>query len=98
MPSARPRLHNVHDIGFFTKNAFRTRTSGPGQTEKNSSGLPLKADIPRYSRHVSKVPEPEVARFLAVSFAKGTHERHLSTRRPALFAARRCSPREQPTA
>src|SRR5882757_2193662 len=49
-------------------------------------------------RHVSKVPEPEVAHFLAVSFAKGTHECHLSTERPALFAARRCSPREQPTA
>src|SRR6266567_5529661 len=46
-------------------------------------------------RHVSKVPEPEVAHFLAVSFAKGTPERHLSTQRPALFAARRCSPREQ---
>jgi hypothetical protein len=42
--------------------------------------------------------EPEVAHFLAVSFAKGTPERHLSTQRPALFAARRCSPREQPTA
>jgi hypothetical protein len=30
------------------------------------------------------VPEPEVAHFLAVSFSKGTHERHSSTQRPAL--------------
>src|SRR5882762_10730644 len=31
------------------------------QCEQMSSGLPLKADIARCSRHISKVPEPEVA-------------------------------------
>src|ERR1700716_3067902 len=29
------------------------------QCEQMSSGLPLKADIAQYSRHVSKVPEPD---------------------------------------
>src|SRR3979490_687515 len=29
------------------------------QCEQMSSGLPLKADIAQYSRHVSKVPQPE---------------------------------------
>jgi hypothetical protein len=31
------------------------------QCEQMSSELPLKADIPQHSRHVSKVPNPEVA-------------------------------------
>jgi hypothetical protein len=31
------------------------------QCEQMSSGLPLKADIAQYSRHVSNVPDSEVA-------------------------------------
>src|SRR2546429_3377405 len=31
------------------------------QCERMSSELPLKADIAQYSRHVSKVPSPEVS-------------------------------------
>jgi hypothetical protein len=65
--------------------------SAPGQkqtsiSEGSMSALPLKTDIHRHDGDVRFVPEPEVAHFLAVSFAKGTHERHLSTQRPALFA------------
>ena len=35
------------------------------QYEQISSGLPLKADITQYSRHVSKVPSPDIgSRFI----------------------------------
>ena len=41
----------------------------PGRTqpEQMSSGLPPKADIALYSRHVSKVPEADIALDLGLS-------------------------------
>jgi hypothetical protein len=39
------------------------------QPEQMSSGLPLKADIARYSRHVSKVPTTEVANLIMATYS-----------------------------
>src|ERR1700687_3377578 len=43
---------------------------GRTQPEQMSSGLPLKADIARYSRHVSKVPEAAIEPDLRLALAK----------------------------
>ena len=53
---------------------FLQRTAGPyiwvklrrTQCEQMSSGLPLKADNAQYSRHVSKVPKPEVTGYHSI--------------------------------
>src|SRR6202011_3912463 len=54
------------DLELAAQASFRAVfMSDMGQSEKNSvrtmsSGLPLKADLAQCSRHVSKVPGPEV--------------------------------------
>jgi hypothetical protein len=60
--------------------------SESGQTEQMSSGLPLKADIARCSRHVSKVPETEVAAY-SITSASASSDSGTST--PSAFAVLR---------
>ncbi|SRR5438876_6197312 len=49
-----------------------------------TSALPLKADIDRKGRHVSKVPEAEVATGISAAFTSKPSARHCSSRPPIL--------------
>src|SRR5882757_6329554 len=56
-PAALKNFVRQPEKTFSTASVKVRRT----QPEQMSSGLPLKADIARYSRHVSKVPNSDIA-------------------------------------
>src|SRR5260370_18279600 len=57
---AKERFHNRSAVGQGPRLPVWVKLRRT-QCEQRSSGLPLKADIAQYSRHVSKVPKHKVA-------------------------------------